>query len=81
MVILIARYLQLPLRYPMLPMSSRSVVFDLITTFRYAETIEFPLYVKNVEKFKHDYAVFLLNKNIEQVHLIAIVRNPALLMT
>jgi UV radiation resistance-associated gene protein len=66
-VALVAKYLQLPLRYPMLPRSSRSMIYDYITTFRYTDTCEFPLYSKNVEQFKYDYAVFLLNKNIEQV--------------
>lgn len=27
----------------------------------------FPLYAKGVEKYRYDYAVFLLNKNIELV--------------
>jgi hypothetical protein len=31
--------------------------------------MRFPLYAKGVERYRYEYAVFLLNKNIETVRL------------
>jgi hypothetical protein len=40
LVVILAKYLHIPLRYPIIPMSSRSVIFDAITQFRHAEGIQ-----------------------------------------
>jgi Vacuolar sorting 38 and autophagy-related subunit 14 len=64
-VLLCSRYLDVALRYPMLPMGSRSVIQD--TLGKYGVQQKFPLYSRGVERNRFDYAVFLLNKNIEQL--------------
>ncbi|EGG16123.1 hypothetical protein DFA_09795 [Cavenderia fasciculata] len=61
---LASRYLDIPLRYPMTPMASRSFIKDEIS---HHSSSKFPLYSKGVEKRIFDYAVFLLNKNLEQL--------------
>eukprot|EP01132_Coremiostelium_polycephalum_P001978 gene1978-2435_t len=61
---LASKYLDLPLRYPMTPMASRSFIKDEIS---HHSSSKFPLYSKGVEKRIFDYAVFLLNKNLEQL--------------
>lgn len=64
-VLLCSRYLDVPLRYPMLAMGSRSVIQDTLSVFGVQQ--KFPLYSRGVERNRFDYAVFLLNKNIEQL--------------
>ncbi|KAI9017388.1 UV radiation resistance protein and autophagy-related subunit 14-domain-containing protein [Gaertneriomyces semiglobifer] len=73
---LIAYYLELPLRYPIKAMSSRSTITDLISE-HFAGNKEFPLYARGMERIRFEYAVFLLNKDIEQImhHLGLTVRN------
>ncbi|KAM9958693.1 hypothetical protein ACTFIW_012282 [Dictyostelium discoideum] len=61
---LASKYLDIPLRYPMTPMGSRSFIKDEIS---HHSSSKFPLYSKGVEKRIFDYAVFLLNKNLEQL--------------
>eukprot|EP01133_Synstelium_polycarpum_P008694 gene8694-10214_t len=61
---LASRYLDIPLRYPMTPMASRSFIKDEIS---HHSSSKFPLYSKGVERRIFDYAVFLLNKNLEQL--------------
>ncbi|KAM0753636.1 hypothetical protein T439DRAFT_377803 [Meredithblackwellia eburnea MCA 4105] len=65
LVSLLASYLGVPLHYPINCLGSRSVVMDLISVMRGPRA--FPLYGKGVDKYRFDYAVFLLNKNIEQL--------------
>ncbi|KAJ3018049.1 hypothetical protein HKX48_003202 [Thoreauomyces humboldtii] len=73
---MIALYLHLPLRYPLRCMSSRSSISDAVSE-HYAGSKVFPLYARGVERLRFDYAVFLLNKNIEQTmnHLHLTVSN------
>eukprot|EP01113_Clastostelium_recurvatum_P025554 TRINITY_DN3074_c1_g1_i1.p1 TRINITY_DN3074_c1_g1~~TRINITY_DN3074_c1_g1_i1.p1 ORF type:complete len:583 (+),score=153.72 TRINITY_DN3074_c1_g1_i1:93-1841(+) len=59
-----ARYLDVPLRYPMVPMCSRSVIRDEISQ---QPSPKFPLYSRGVDRTRFEYAVFLLNKNLEQL--------------
>ncbi|KAI8812365.1 UV radiation resistance protein and autophagy-related subunit 14-domain-containing protein [Cladochytrium replicatum] len=66
LVSVIAYYLELPLRYPIQPMSSRSTISDHITKNAPGGR-SFPLYLRGTERLRFDYAVFLLNKNIEQL--------------
>jgi hypothetical protein len=61
----LAAYLSVPLHYPIKCLGSRSAVVDLISMMRGPRA--FPLYPKGVDRYRFDYAVFLLNKNIEQV--------------
>ncbi|KAJ3135217.1 hypothetical protein HK100_002944 [Physocladia obscura] len=65
LVALISLYLDVPLRYPMKPMSSRAMILDKIS--QSSSMMEFPLFIKGSEKQKFEYGVFLLNKNIEQL--------------
>ena len=58
-------YLGVPLHYPIQCLGSRSAVVDLISVMRGPRA--FPLYGKGVDRYRFDYGVFLLNKNIEQV--------------
>ncbi|KAI9230614.1 MAG: UV radiation resistance protein/autophagy-related protein 14 [Piptocephalis tieghemiana] len=62
---LMSLFLDVPLRYPLYPRSSQSVVEDPLipedaTTERY-----FPLSLKGQDKGRFDYAVLLLNKDVE----------------
>jgi len=63
---MLAYYLGVPLKFPMTPMSSKSIIRDPIST-SLSSSRQFPLYSKGVDRFRFEYAVFLLNKNIEQL--------------
>eukprot|EP01137_Pigoraptor_chileana_P034808 Opistho-2@27904 len=63
LVFLIAKFIELPLRFPLVPMSSRSFVSDPISL----PPSVFPLYSKGADRMRFDNGVFLLNKNIEQL--------------
>ncbi|KAI9208001.1 uncharacterized protein BJ171DRAFT_492332 [Polychytrium aggregatum] len=69
LVMMIAFYLELPLRYSIKPMSSRSTIVDPVSSSLgpHPEQYEFPLFTKGVERVHFDYAVYLLNKNVEQL--------------
>ncbi|TPX39601.1 hypothetical protein SeLEV6574_g07099, partial [Synchytrium endobioticum] len=66
LITMIAYYLQVPLRYAIRPMSLRSSIRDRVTR-QYQDNPEFPLYSKGNDRFRFDYGVFLLNKDVEQV--------------
>lgn len=57
-------YLSVPLPYPVTAYGSRSIIRDQISTLADAQRT-FPLYTKGTVRFRFDYGVFLLNKNIE----------------
>jgi hypothetical protein len=59
-------YLSVPLPYPISPYGSRSVIQDSISILQDNQRI-FPLYMKGTVRFRFDYGVFLLNKNIERL--------------
>ena len=57
-------YLSVPLPYPISAFGSRSLIQDLISILQDNQRT-FPLYIKGTVRFRFDYGVFLLNKNIE----------------
>lgn len=61
---MVSKYLEVPLRYNMIPMCSRSVIRDDISQ---QISPKFPLYSRGVDRTRFEYAVFLLNKNVEQL--------------
>ncbi|CAJ0749234.1 3753_t:CDS:2 [Entrophospora sp. SA101] len=63
---MLAYYLDTPLRFPITPMSSRSTILDPITVSLITSR-QYPLYSKGVDRNGFEYAVYLLNKNIEQL--------------
>lgn len=63
---MLAYYLGVPIRFPMIPMSSRSTIRDPISA-SLGDSRQFPLHAKGVDRYRFEYAVFLLNKNIEQL--------------
>ncbi|CAO3614190.1 unnamed protein product [Cunninghamella blakesleeana] len=65
LVNMLAFYLSIPLRYPIDPMGSRSTIHDPVSLINGSRT--FPLYGKGVDKYRFEFGVFLLNKNIEQM--------------
>ncbi|TPX64205.1 hypothetical protein SpCBS45565_g06078 [Spizellomyces sp. 'palustris'] len=73
---MIAYYLDVPLRYPMKLMSSRSSITDIVSE-HHTGSKEFPLYLRGADRMRFDYGVFLMNKNIEQLmsHLQLTVTN------
>ena len=68
-VTLLAAYLAVPLYYPLRCVGSRSLVQDPISQIKGSKI--FPLYSKGVDRYRFDYAVFLLNKDIEQLMIEA----------
>jgi len=65
MIYLLSFYLGTPLRYPVKPMGSRSFVRDDISVIQGART--FPLWMKGTIYYRFEYAVFLVNKNVQQL--------------
>jgi len=61
-MVMLAKYLDVPLRYQMYPRCSRSSIEDRLTNIGM-----YPLYSKGSERLRFEYAVFLLNKNLEQI--------------
>ncbi|OLL24377.1 UV radiation resistance associated protein [Neolecta irregularis DAH-3] len=70
LVYLLAFYLEVPLRYPIHPLSGHASIQDPITIMTTKRT--FPLFEKHVDQQRFEYAVYLLNKNIEQENSIAL---------
>lgn len=66
MVAVVAQWFNVPLRYEMVPASSRSTISDTISP-QASGTPQFPLYARGVDRTRFEYGVFLLNKNIEQL--------------
>ncbi len=66
MVCVAALWLNIPLRYAMSAASSRSTITDHINP-QTSSSPKFPLYARGVDRTRFEYAVFLLNKNIEQL--------------
>jgi uncharacterized DUF497 family protein len=64
LVQLLSKYLDIPLRYPMVPMMSRSTIQDVVVS-----SDRYPLYSKaqSIDQFRT--AVALLNRNVEQLVL------------
>ncbi|XP_057419581.1 vacuolar protein sorting 38 isoform X2 [Lotus japonicus] len=80
-VSLVASYLQVPLRYPLRLGASRSHIIDnapsveltsseassSVMSFTNAKHVEFPLFFDGQDTTRAAYAVFLLNKDLEQL--------------
>lgn len=64
---MMSKYLEVPFRFPILPMCSRSHIKDEISTSAPDKERTYPLYSKGKERLQFDYGVFLLNKNIQQL--------------
>lgn len=58
-------YLSCPLRYPIKPLGSRSFIRDDISVIQGART--FPLWMKGAVFYRFEYAVFLVNKDVQQL--------------
>ncbi|EWC48184.1 hypothetical protein DRE_02288 [Drechslerella stenobrocha 248] len=65
LVYILSFYLSVYLRYPVIPKGSSSMVQDPISVIQGSRF--FPLWAKGVPYFRFEYAIFLLNKNIEQL--------------
>jgi predicted amino acid-binding ACT domain protein len=66
LIIIIADYINVVLRYPIKHMSSRSTIIDPLN-IECQPMNEFPLFTKKLNNNRFIYGVFLLNKNIEQL--------------
>ncbi|BES88757.1 UV radiation resistance associated [Nesidiocoris tenuis] len=64
---MMAYFLNIPTRYPIIHFGSRSKIVDHIIDTIPDKDREFPLYSRGKEKLPFDYGVFLLNKNIAQL--------------
>eukprot|EP00041_Stephanoeca_diplocostata_P020051 m.440007 g.440007 ORF g.440007 m.440007 type:complete len:482 (+) comp21462_c0_seq3:338-1783(+) len=64
---MIAKYLEIPFRFPMQPMCSRSTIKDQISNTGERDRTTFPLFTKGSPRPQFDHGVFLLNKNIQQL--------------
>jgi len=62
LVSMLSKYLQVPLRYRLIYKASRSSIGDDAQ-----DTNPFPLYAKNTDENAFDWAILLLNKNIEHL--------------
>jgi hypothetical protein len=60
---MLSAYLSKPLPYPLSPRGSTSTVTDLVSGTT-GETV-YPLFSRGVARFRFEYGVFLLNKDIE----------------
>ncbi|KAF9912800.1 hypothetical protein EC991_008662 [Linnemannia zychae] len=65
LVVMLAHYLNVPLRYPLTPMGSRAFVVDPVSLL--VGPKEFPLFGKGQDRNRFEYGVFLLNKDVEQL--------------
>ncbi|XP_060817907.1 UV radiation resistance-associated gene protein isoform X1 [Bombus pascuorum] len=64
---MIANFLNIPTRYPIIHYGSRSKVIDHITENLPDNERQFPLFARSKDKLQFRYAVYLLNKNIAQL--------------
>lgn len=64
---MIANFLNIPARYPIVHYGSRSKVIDHITENLPDNERQFPLFARSKDKLQFRYAVYLLNKNIAQL--------------
>nr|XP_033334277.1 UV radiation resistance-associated protein [Megalopta genalis] len=64
---MIANFLNIPTRYPIIHYGSRSKIVDHITDHLPDNERQFPLFARSKDKLQFRYAVYLLNKNIAQL--------------
>lgn len=72
LVHLLHTLLEMQISYPVTCAGSRSVVRDNISIISGPRS--FPLYSRGVDKFRYEYGVFLLNKNIESMMIASDIR-------
>lgn len=77
-VFMISKWLNIPLRFPVTPMCSRSLIRDEIGQPR---APKFPLYSKGAERQRFEYGVYLLNRDIEQLCVYRRIPCPSLRQT
>ncbi|KDN50363.1 hypothetical protein K437DRAFT_273097 [Tilletiaria anomala UBC 951] len=65
LLVLLSSYLCIPLHYTIAPAGSRSVIHDAISAIQGPRV--FPLYAKGMERYRFEYALFLMQKNTEQL--------------
>ncbi|CCU98426.1 unnamed protein product [Malassezia sympodialis ATCC 42132] len=65
LVLLLSSYLHIPLPYPLTTVGSKAIVRDGISIMNGPRA--FILHGRGTELYRYEYAVFLLNKNIEQL--------------
>ncbi|XP_015171627.1 PREDICTED: UV radiation resistance associated protein isoform X1 [Polistes dominula] len=64
---MIANFLNIPTRYPIIHYGSRSKIIDHIIENLPDNDRQFPLFAKGKDRLQFHYAVYLLNKNIAQL--------------
>eukprot|EP00043_Microstomoeca_roanoka_P008474 m.81628 g.81628 ORF g.81628 m.81628 type:complete len:462 (-) comp14255_c1_seq6:166-1551(-) len=67
LVLMISKYLQLPLRYPLRLLGSRSCIIDDISYDRQERQRRFPLHSRVKDRSMFEHGVFLLNKDVQQL--------------
>ncbi|XP_059480262.1 UV radiation resistance-associated gene protein isoform X2 [Neocloeon triangulifer] len=65
--VMVASFLDVPLRYPIQPAGSRAKIWDVVASKLPDSEREFPLFLKGRDAIQFYYAVYLLNKNIAQL--------------
>ncbi|KAK3754006.1 hypothetical protein QZH41_007678 [Actinostola sp. cb2023] len=78
LVYMISKILEVPQRYAMNPMGSRSTIMDFTIEKVADKDKEFPLHTKGKEKIQFYYGIFLLNKNIAQLRQYCNLGTPNL---
>ncbi|XP_022911167.2 UV radiation resistance-associated protein [Onthophagus taurus] len=69
-LVMCSNFLQVPLRYPIIHMGSRSIIIDHISPCIADCRQQYPLYLRGKDRYQFNYAVCLLNKNIAQLRWI-----------
>ncbi|PRT53572.1 UV radiation resistance associated protein [Wickerhamiella sorbophila] len=67
LVVLLSRYLDVALPYPIRPYGSQSYIIDTVSKLQGSRT--FPLWTKGALLYRVEYGLYLLHKNIEQLML------------
>ncbi|XP_065344296.1 UV radiation resistance-associated gene protein isoform X1 [Cloeon dipterum] len=69
--VMVAKFLDVPLRYPIQPAGSRAKIWDVVASklpdSERDSLFRFPLFLKGRDSIQFYYAVYLLNKNIAQL--------------
>eukprot|EP00474_Spongospora_subterranea_P008181 CRZ08639.1 hypothetical protein [Spongospora subterranea] len=65
LVLMVAKYMAIPLRYRIIYRCSRSLISNEISPMQ--GLTDYPLYIKGVERAKFDCGVILLNRLVEQI--------------
>lgn len=74
---MMAKYLDVPFRFPMRPMCSRSTIIDDVSAATTDEDRIFPLFSHGRHKARFENAVTMLNLNIQQLLAHCLITPPA----